>query len=145
MTVIQSGVKHSHIGHKKPQRLLPYSWGMLFPGVELLKFYFFNRGQQLLSKLVKALHGLFQIKWYYTGSYHPLLNESVECMNSVILQTLWTYCNRKDGWQELLREVRRPVEGLLLTSLHGNHLWMSNVSASRNLSIPQIYPVCRNS
>lgn len=65
-----------------------------------------DRGQQFLSKLVKALCELFQITRYYTSSYRPQLNGSVERMNSVILQSLRLYCKGKqDDWPELLPSI----------------------------------------
>ena len=54
-----------------------------------------DRGRNFLSNLVKALCELFQITRYYTSSYRPLLNGSVERMNSVILQALRIYCKGK--------------------------------------------------
>jgi hypothetical protein len=65
-----------------------------------------DRGQNFLSKLVKALCELFQITRYYTSSYRPLMNGSVERMNSVILQSLRLYCTGKqDDWPELLPSI----------------------------------------
>ncbi|XP_053389855.1 protein NYNRIN-like [Mercenaria mercenaria] len=65
-----------------------------------------DRGQQFLSQLVKALCELFQITRFYTSSYRPLLNGSVERMNSVILQSLRLYCKgQQDDWPELLPSI----------------------------------------
>ena len=65
-----------------------------------------DRGRNFLSNLVKALCELFQITRYYTSSYRPLLNGSVERMNSVILQALRIYCKGKqDDWVDLLPSI----------------------------------------
>ena len=45
-----------------------------------------DRGQTFMSKLVKALSELFEIKRSFTSPYHPMTNGMTECKNSYILQ-----------------------------------------------------------
>lgn len=49
-----------------------------------------DRGQTFVSKLIQALHELFEVKRYTTSSYHPQTNSTCERMNRTIGQTLRT-------------------------------------------------------
>ena len=44
-----------------------------------------DRGRNFMSKIVKALVNLFEIRHSYTSSYHPMTNRLVELKNSYIL------------------------------------------------------------
>ena len=62
-----------------------------------------DRGQTFMSKLVKALSELFEIKRSFTSPYHPMTNGMTECKNSYILQALRAYCKgQQDDWPEIL-------------------------------------------
>ena len=62
-----------------------------------------DRGRNFMSKLVKALSELFEIKRHYTSPYHPMTNGMTECKNSYILQALRAYCKgQQDDWPEIL-------------------------------------------
>ena len=62
-----------------------------------------DRGQTFMSKLVKALSELFEIKRSFTSPYHPMTNGMTECKNSYILQALRAYCKgQQDVWPEIL-------------------------------------------
>ena len=52
-----------------------------------------DRGKNFMSNLVSALCEIFQVTRHHTSSYHPQTNATCERMNSVIAQSLRTYCN----------------------------------------------------
>ena len=62
-----------------------------------------DRGRNFMSGLVQALSSLFDIKRVHTSSYHPQTNSAVERMNSVISQSIRTYCNlNQKNWPSFL-------------------------------------------
>ena len=62
-----------------------------------------DRSKNFMSKLVKALSELFDIKCHYTSAYHPMTNGLTEPKNSYILQALRAYCKgQQDDWPEIL-------------------------------------------
>ena len=50
-----------------------------------------------MSKLVKALSELFNIKRHYTSAYRPVTNGLIESNNSYIVQALMAYCSVMTG------------------------------------------------
>ncbi|MES9903532.1 MAG: reverse transcriptase domain-containing protein, partial [Sedimenticola sp.] len=62
-----------------------------------------DRGKNFMSKLVSALCELFQVTRHNTSSYHPQTNSTVERVNSSLLQSLRTYCDKEHtNWPKLL-------------------------------------------
>ena len=65
-----------------------------------------DRSQTFMSKLTAAMCELFQITRYFTSSYHPQSNSTVERANSIILQAFRIYCkDKQDDWPEILPSV----------------------------------------
>ena len=59
-----------------------------------------------MSKLVSALCELFSIKRYYSSSYHPQTNSTVERANSNLSKTLAAYVDENQmNWHELIPTV----------------------------------------
>jgi hypothetical protein len=62
-----------------------------------------DRGKNFMSKLVSALCELFQIKRFYTSSYHPQTNSTVERTNSTLANTLRAYVDKnQENWSKIL-------------------------------------------
>lgn len=62
-----------------------------------------DRGQNFMSKLVKALCKLFKVKRVHISSYHPQTNSTCERRNSTIVQTMRSYINKdQTNWPSLL-------------------------------------------
>lgn len=62
-----------------------------------------DRGQNFMSKLIKAICELLNIKFKHTSPYHPQTNSCVERLNSYINQSLRAYCNKsQNDWPRLL-------------------------------------------
>ena len=65
-----------------------------------------DRGQQFMSSLIKELCRLFQIVKINTSAYHPQTNSACERMNSFILQSLRTLCNKdQSNWHDKLQAI----------------------------------------
>lgn len=65
-----------------------------------------DRGQNFLSKLVSALCEIFEITRHKTSSYHPQTNSACERQNSVIAQSLRTFCeSHPEQWPNYLPSV----------------------------------------
>ena len=65
-----------------------------------------DRGSNFMSALMKELCSIFRISKISTSSYHAATNSAAEKMNSVILQKLRIYCNKKQtNWPELLPSI----------------------------------------
>ena len=62
-----------------------------------------DRGQNMLSKLVKAICELFQVTRHATSSYHPRANGCVEKQNGTITQILRMYVDKTHrNWHTIL-------------------------------------------
>ena len=58
-----------------------------------------DRGQNFMSKLVKAVSSLFQVTRHHTSSYHPQTNSTCERLNSTINQSIRAYCpTEQSNW-----------------------------------------------
>ena len=67
-----------------------------------------DRGRNFLSKVVKALSELFNIKRHYTSSYHPQTNSTCERLNSYIQTQLKAYiAQNPSSWN-------RYIPGILM-------------------------------
>ena len=65
-----------------------------------------DRGSNFMSALMKELCSIFKISKISTSSYHAQTNSAAEKMNSVILQKLRIYCNKKQtDWPQLLPSI----------------------------------------
>ena len=65
-----------------------------------------DRGQCFMSKLVKELCSLFEIKKISTSSYHPQTNATCERLNSTIEKGLRAYCDEKQSnWSKILPSI----------------------------------------
>ena len=65
-----------------------------------------DRSQTFMSKATAAMCELFQITRYFTSSYHPQCNSTVERANSIILQAFRIYCiDKQEDWPEILPSV----------------------------------------
>ena len=65
-----------------------------------------DRGSNFMSALMKELCSIFRINKISTSSYHAATNSAAEKMNSVILQKLRIYCNKKQtDWPQLLPSI----------------------------------------
>lgn len=65
-----------------------------------------DRGRNFMSKLVSALCELFEIKRYFTSSYHPQTNATVERANSTLAKTLAAYVDENQtNWPNLLPSI----------------------------------------
>ena len=65
-----------------------------------------DRGSNFMSALMKELCSIFRISKISTSSYHAATNSAAEKMNSVILQKLRIYCNKKQtDWPQLLPSI----------------------------------------
>ena len=65
-----------------------------------------DRGANFVSNLMKELCNIFKISKINTSSYHPATNSTAERMNSVILQKLRIFCNKKQtNWAQLLPSI----------------------------------------
>lgn len=65
-----------------------------------------DRGANFISNLMKELCSIFKISKINTSSYHPATNAAAERMNSVILQKLRIFCNKKQtNWAQLLPSI----------------------------------------
>ena len=62
-----------------------------------------DRGQNMLSKLVKAICELFQVTRHATSSYHPRANGCVEKQNGTITQIMRMYVDKTHrNWHTIL-------------------------------------------
>ena len=65
-----------------------------------------DRSQTFMSKMTAAMCELFQITKYFTSSYHPQCNITVERANSIKLQAFRIYCkDKQEDWPEILLSV----------------------------------------
>ena len=65
-----------------------------------------DRGSNFMSALMKELCSIFKISKISTSSYHAATNSAAEKMNSVILQKLRIFCNKKQtDWPQLLPSI----------------------------------------
>lgn len=56
-----------------------------------------------MSKVIKAICELFQVKQHHSSSYHANTNGTVERQNSTIAQCLTTYCGKdQSNWPSLI-------------------------------------------
>ncbi|VDI84177.1 Hypothetical predicted protein [Mytilus galloprovincialis] len=59
-----------------------------------------------MSKLVQALCELCDVTRHYTSSYHPQTNAACERMNSYIIQSLRSYCNKEQtDWPDFIPPI----------------------------------------
>ena len=62
-----------------------------------------DRGRNFMSKLIKAICELFQVKRHYTSSYHPQTNATCERANSTLAKVLRAYVNEnQSNWAQLV-------------------------------------------
>lgn len=61
-----------------------------------------DRGRNFLSKVVKALSSLFEIKRHHTTAYHPQTNSCCERVNRTLGQALRAYCQKQEQWIDAL-------------------------------------------
>ncbi|CAG2257086.1 Transmembrane protein 41A-A,Transmembrane protein 41A-B,Transmembrane protein 41A [Mytilus edulis] len=65
-----------------------------------------DRGANFMSKLVQALCELCDVTRHYTSSYHPQTNAACERMNSYIIQSLRSYCNKEQtDWPDFIPPI----------------------------------------
>ncbi|PIK54034.1 hypothetical protein BSL78_09063 [Apostichopus japonicus] len=65
-----------------------------------------DRGQNFMSKLIKALSELFQITRHHTSAYHPQTNAACERYNSSIAQAIRAHCGTESQcWASTLPAV----------------------------------------
>lgn len=65
-----------------------------------------DRGQNFMSKLVKALCELFEVKRIHTSSYHPQTNSACERRNSTMIQSMRSYINKdQTNWPSLIPSI----------------------------------------
>ncbi|MES9881485.1 MAG: DDE-type integrase/transposase/recombinase [Sedimenticola sp.] len=65
-----------------------------------------DRGQNFMSKLVRALCEMFDITRHHTSSYHPQTNSTCERLNSTLAQTLRMYsAPDQQNWPSLIPSV----------------------------------------
>ena len=56
-----------------------------------------DRGRNFMSKVVKALCEIFEVKQYHTSSFHPQTNSTCERLNSTLEQSLRAYCSKEQS------------------------------------------------
>ena len=62
-----------------------------------------DRGQGFMSKLVAAVNEIYNVKHYFTSSYHPQTNSIAERTNKTIIQCLRTIIDENQlNWSDLL-------------------------------------------
>ncbi|VDH99564.1 Hypothetical predicted protein [Mytilus galloprovincialis] len=66
-----------------------------------------DRGQGFMSKLVAAVTQIYNVKHYFTSSYHPQTNSVAERTNKTVIQCLGTIVDEnQSNWAELLPDHR---------------------------------------
>lgn len=79
-----------------------------------------DRGKNFMSKLVAALCELFDIKRYFTSSYHPQTNSTVERANSTLAKVLSSYVDdHQTNWASLIPSVMMAFRSTPATESHG--------------------------
>ncbi|KAL4231721.1 hypothetical protein ACF0H5_009297 [Mactra antiquata] len=94
-----------------------------------------DRGANFMSKLVKALCEMFEVKQLHTSSYHPQTNATVERVNSTLAQTLRAYITKdQSNWPELLPNVMMAFRASPCTESSGYSPF--NLMFGRDMNLP---------
>ncbi|CAC5365736.1 unnamed protein product [Mytilus coruscus] len=77
-----------------------------------------DRGQGFASKLVAAINQIYNVKHYFTSSYHPQTNSVAERTNKTIIQCMRTLVHENQlNWPELLPDNLKIARTLATENL----------------------------
>lgn len=100
-----------------------------------------DRHYSNLSKIINILCKMFNITQHFTSSYHPQSNVACERMNSLIAQSLRSYCTQQQSnWPDILPRIYWVFSILhviwkrnAITDWYISHTWGVDHSGSRKI------------
>ena len=69
-----------------------------------------DHGSKFTLHFFCSLGSLLHMRLHFTSGHHPSANSQVECLNNMLEQYLWIYCNyQQDNWLKLLPLLSSPI------------------------------------